>query len=204
MCGFTVVITRGILFDYTSSILAHDGSHTHEEMETVNVLRCQHCKQSVVVVEERTTDSPDGRYGPVRYVGMHWWPSPQLGLADDIPRDIALCFKEAANAYSANCWRASAVMARRTVEALTADKGATKKSLAERLTEMRDSNTITTDLHGWATQVRLIGNAGAHFDPLEDVEAEDSMELLLFTRKIPEYVYEMPAQLARLRASRSS
>lgn len=90
-------------------------------------------------------------------------------------------------------------MARRTVEAITMDKGETNGTLAERLVRLRDRGILQPALAEWATEVRLIGNIGAHFDPIQSVSLDDSRELLAFVRELLRYLYELPAELSRRR-----
>jgi hypothetical protein len=44
-------------------------------------------------------------------------------------------------------------------------------------------------LADWAKEVRLIGNVGAHFDPLEDVESRDAEQLRDSIHKLLSYLY---------------
>lgn len=90
-------------------------------------------------------------------------------------------------------------MARRTLEAVTVDKGASGKTLFERLNNMAASGVLPPTLADWAKEVRLVGNTGAHFDPITTVSKEDSAQLISFVRELLKYLYELPAELARRR-----
>lgn len=48
-------------------------------------------------------------------------------------------------------------------------------------------------------QLRLVGNAGAHFDPMTEVSQEDATQLLAFLRELLKYLYELPAALQKRR-----
>jgi hypothetical protein len=92
-------------------------------------------------------------------------------------------------------------MARRALEAVAVDQGQTSGSLYERLAALASAGILLPTLADWATEVRLIGNAGAHFDPLETVTRHDAEQLLSFLQELLRYLYEMPAELARRRGS---
>lgn len=191
-------------FDYETYVLGHDGTKSHEEMDRVTSLICRHCRQGVVVVEERWIgDQPRRKQksgGVESYRGLHWWPLPEAKRSPDVPSEIADAFAEAVTALRANCPRASAVMARRTLEAITADKGEIKGTLAERLNALGTRGILHPTLSDWAEEVRLVGNVGAHFDPIQQVSIEDSRQLTDFTRELLKYLYELPAELGRRRS----
>jgi hypothetical protein len=88
-------------------------------------------------------------------------------------------------------------MARRTLEAITVDKGETTGVLADRLKKLASNGTLLPTLADWAKEVRLVGNAGAHFDPINSVSKKDAEDLIAFVRELLRYLYELPADLAR-------
>ncbi|PKB64111.1 MAG: hypothetical protein BZY80_03825 [SAR202 cluster bacterium Io17-Chloro-G2] len=144
-----------------------------------------------------------GQFGTVSYRGIHWWPLPSTNLSPDIPDEVALAFAEAVSALHAHYPRASAVMARRTLEAVTVEQGETTGVLATRLRKLAESNLLEPTLADWATEVRLVGNIGGHFDPISDVSTEDAQQLISFTRVLLRYLYELPAELGRRRTQNS-
>lgn len=72
-------------------------------------------------------------------------------------------------------------MFRRTLEAIVKDKGG------------RDAQT--------SVEIRIVGNAGAHFDPMNDVKQAEAENLAKLLRSLLDYLYEMPARIQRTRAS---
>jgi hypothetical protein len=208
-CGkqssFEIVGSLPVTFDSSYSY----GGERYEPniIDRVSSLICRHCKQGVVVVEEEWVgDAPKKKQksgGVISHRGIHWWPLPETNLSADIPRLIADVFGEAAMALAANCPRASAVMARRTLEAVTVEKGEDKGTLAERLKALGSKGVLLPTLSEWAKEVRLIGNVGAHFDPIETVSHEDAQQLLSFVRELLCYLYELPAELGRRRDSKA-
>lgn len=192
-----------VTFDFETAVANYDGSYEHTPVERVSVLFCRHCRQGTVVVEEqfvgehRAVERKGG--GSVSYRGFHWWPLPNTQLSSDIPAEIADAFTEAVTALSANCPRAAGVMARRTLEAITVDKGETQGVLADRLKNLATKGILQPMLADWAKEVRLVGNTGAHFDPIKQISKGDAQQLISFIRELLRYLYEMPADLARRR-----
>jgi Domain of unknown function (DUF4145) len=160
------------------------------------------------VIEERVQEplAPGQRPTTARvyWRGLHWWPLPEANLSPDIPHEIAGAFAEAVATLHAKCPRAAVVMARRTLEAVTADKGETTGALVARLNNLAARGVLPPDLADWATEVRKIGNTGAHFDPLEIATMEDARDLVNFLRELLRYLYEMPAELRRRRSGSST
>lgn len=137
--------------------------------------------------------------GFVFFRGFHWWPLPNTTMSADVPTEIAEVFSEAIMAQFANCPRASAVMARRTLEAITVDKGESKGTLAERLAQLGKAGILHPSLAEWAKEVRLIGNLGAHYDPINSISEEDAIQLIGFVKELIKFLYELPAELERRR-----
>lgn len=190
---------------YTSSGgFADSNSEHYDALDQVSSLICRHCKHCVAVIEERWIGDHPAREGMkegghISYRGVHWWPLPDTKLPSDIPADVASAYAEAAKSALADCPRASAVMARRTLEAIAVDKGEREGNLAARLNAMSTRGLLHPTLADWAKEVRLVGNTGAHYDVLNPVTSEDAKQLLSFVRELMRYLYEMPADLARRR-----
>jgi hypothetical protein len=203
--SFEVVGSLPITIDYETHYIDHEGRRGHDPTDQVTSLICRHCNQGVVVIEERWVGDAPGREnrrggGTITYRGIHWWPLPEAQLSSDIPTQIGEAFSEASTALMAQCPRAAVVMARRTLEAIAADKGEAKGPLAQRLDALSSKGVLHPNLSEWAIEVRLIGNTGAHFDPIQHVSMEDARQLFSFVRELLRYLYELPAELARRRS----
>lgn len=64
---------------------------------------------------------------------------------------------------------------------------------------MRSSGKLDNNLVDWATEIRLIGNEGAHFDPIKDVEEHDANQIIMFIEELIKYVYILPAEIDKRR-----
>ena len=174
-------------------------------MDQTSVLHCRNCHQGVVVVEEQRIGDrswrkgKEERAGEITWRGIHWWPAAETHVSTDVPTQIAEVFQEAVQAQHAGCPRAAAVMARRTLEEITVDRGEVKGPLVERLENLASKGVLLPTLADWSKEVRLVGNAGAHFDPINSVKAKDAEDLISFVRELLRYLYDLPADLARRR-----
>lgn len=194
-----------VTFDYESYLQDREGHLHHDTLTQVTSLICRHCKQGVVVVEEQWVgEQPRAKGlrsgGTIHYRGIHWYPFPEMNPSPDVPSDIAAVFSEAVRALAANCPRASATMARRTLEAIAVEKGETSGVLADRLNALSAKDILHPSLAEWVKEVRLVGNAGAHFDPMQPVSSKDAKQLVDFIRELLKYLYELPAELKRRRS----
>jgi hypothetical protein len=181
-----------------------DGQATAIDLQRVVLLQCRHCTQRTVVIEERVQGSSVGirpTLTPVFYRGIHWWPLPQTQMSSTIPEAIARTFTEATRALYAECPQAVVIMARRTLEAITDDQGITSGNLAQRLATLATNGTLHPILAEMAREVRMIGNNGAHYDPIHPVSLDDARDLMNFLRELLHYLYEMPAELQRRRTT---
>ncbi|MBR8005554.1 DUF4145 domain-containing protein [Burkholderia vietnamiensis] len=181
------------------------GSMVRVPHDRVAVLVCRHCHQGVAVVEEQMTGehpSASGQGGgQLWWRGIHWWPFPG-GVHDAaIPPKIQDTFDEACRAIAANCPRAGAVMARRTLEAIAADRGETDGPLVKRLAALTSRGLLPLTFADWAKEVRLVGNVGAHFDSEDDVSSRDAEQLRDFIAELLNHLYILPSRLASRRAS---
>jgi len=171
-------------------------------IERVVVMTCMGCQEGTAVVE--TTQD-----GTLR--GVHWWPPPgAFDLDPAVPETIRGAYDEGMHCLGAQCPRAAAVMFRRVLEALVNDKGsaavqaAAAKNLAQGLKVMAAEHVLQPTLAEWATEIRVVGNVGAHLDPIKDVALEEARDLARLTRQLLEYVYELPARVARSRQARQA
>jgi len=203
--SFDVIGSEAVTFDPDILSVEPGGTHTPVHVDQVSILDCRNCRQRIVVVEEqriadrswREPKAGKERGGILTWRGIHWWPAADTQMSSDVPVQIGEVFQEAVRAAHAECPRASAVMARRTLEAITADKGETTGALAGRLKKLAASGVLLSTLADWASEVRLVGNAGAHYDPMDSVSKKDAEQLIAFVGELLRYLYELPAKLAR-------
>lgn len=189
---------------YNSSYtISNSGQKNRTLIDIVTSMECRNCRQPVVVIEQEFVgDTPSNQKhsgGYVNYRGLFWWPFQGMSLSSEIPEAIQNILREAKISFSAQCYRASAVMSRRTLEAITVDKGENQGVLANRIKNLIAKGILDKNLGDWATEIRLLGNSGAHFDPINDIQKHDAEQIILFIEELIKYVYVMPSEIAKRR-----
>ena len=202
-------------FEYSQSLpltfdggqlLGRDEPNLRTYNERITLLVCRHCNQGVLVLEEQWIGEHKAKEnqgsGRVSWKGFHWWPLAGAQLHQAVPAEIQSAYNEAVLALAANCPRAAAVMARRTLEAVAVDKGEATGPLASRLNSLATKGLLHPSLVEWVKEVRLVGNSGAHYDPIDVVVIEDAQQLITFIRELLSFLYVLPWELNARRAAK--
>jgi hypothetical protein len=122
---------------------------------------------------------------------------------DDVPAAIASTASEAHQSLGAKARRAAVAMARAAVEATAKDKGITTGNLQAKIDRLHANQLISEDMKEAAHKVRFAGNEAAHGDILnEPISLDEAKEIVELMDAILERVYQVPARVARIRASR--
>ncbi|HVR72937.1 MAG TPA: DUF4145 domain-containing protein [Planctomycetota bacterium] len=131
---------------------------------------------------------------------------PDRQYSDDVPAQVAEDARDAHRCHAIGAWRAMAAMARRAIQGACNDKGAPDERLVDQIDWLEGERIITPQMKDVAHRIRLGGNVGAHpdRDGLEDVDEDDSQDLLEFLEDFIKYVYEIPERLAKLQHQPSS
>src|SRR6266436_5297907 len=82
--------------------------------------------------------------------------------AIDIPKKILASFEEAIADHANRCFRSAAIMVRRTLEEICADRNATGDNLKARLKSLGSIIIVPKELLEAADELRLLGNDAAH------------------------------------------
>ncbi|MFG3555326.1 DUF4145 domain-containing protein [Micromonospora sp. NPDC047557] len=122
-----------------------------------------------------------------------------------MPEDIASAADEAHRCFAIKAYRAAMALARAVVEATAKEKGITSGSLEKKIDEMAGQGLIREDAKDAAHAIRLVGNDAAHGDLASMVvEEADAREVLDLMDDILAEVFQSPARVARVRASRAA
>lgn len=119
-----------------------------------------------------------------------------------LPESVLSSLDEAVKCHSVGCYRASALMVRKTLENLCEDKKSLGGNLKERISNLRTSIVISDDLLEAADELRLLGNDAAHveakaYDTINEQEVKVAIEL---AKELLKAVYQHTSLVARLRA----
>lgn len=127
----------------------------------------------------------------------------ERALDASVPKAIADSYDEAQRCFRAAAFTASAVMCRRTAEAICVHHGKNKGVLAQRLKEMLADEIIERRMFEWAEALREVGNEAAHRVDIV-VTKEDARDLLDFTRALIEYIFTFTESFKKFRERRAA
>jgi hypothetical protein len=96
--------------------------------------------------------------------------------SSDIPEPVLAAFREAVECHAHGCYKASAIMVRKTLEEVCAERGAEGKNLRERLEALRGKVALAKPMLDALHDLRLLGNDAAHVE-LKDFDAVDKKEV---------------------------
>ncbi len=118
---------------------------------------------------------------------------------ENVPDRVREAFREGADCFANQCYVASAILIRKTLEELCADKGATGGNLYQKITNLGTQMTIPTSLIEAMHNLRLLGNDAAHlesqtYNQIGPEELELSIDV---TQKIITSVYQLGDILSR-------
>ena len=161
------------------------------------ILQCQGCLNFVLGCCVKGQGQSAWTYSKHFPVG-----NPDDSVANEVPAAIAADFKEALRCRWLDCFKATLIMCRRSIESSCVDLKAKGGRLIDKIDDLAASGTITISLKDMAHQVRLEGNIGAHANDttLADLDAGTVDAVISFVREYFHHVYVMPAKLAAVKA----
>lgn len=120
--------------------------------------------------------------------------------ASDLPPAVLSAFQEAVKCHAAGCYRAAAVMVRRTLEEVCAEQGARGTNLYERVEDLGRKVTLPKGFLEGLHDLRMLGNDAVHlelkdFDRVDSDEAEDA---IMITKILLQPLYQFGSIMARL------
>lgn len=150
------------------------------------------CSAHVFVVFSTTTQSLVATYPP-ETIDFD---------ASNLPKAVHDSLDEAIRAHAAQCYRAAALMVRRTLEDLCADRGASGQNLKDRLKALHGRIAVADALVDGLDSLRLLGNDAAHvelkdFDTIGQSESSLAIEI---AKELLKGVYQYDDLVARLEA----
>jgi hypothetical protein len=82
----------------------------------------------------------------------------------NLPEQVLASLEEAVQCHSIGCYRAAAIMVRRTLEDVCADRGATGDNLKARIKALGTTVVVPAELIDGLDELRLLGNDAAHVE----------------------------------------
>lgn len=121
---------------------------------------------------------------------------------ENMPGGVLKAFEEAIKCHSNNCFVASAIMIRKTLEEICHDREAKGENLSLRLQDLGSKILIPKELLDGMNDLRLLGNDAAHIEArtFNDI-GKDEIEISLeFTKEILKAVYQYDNLLKKMKA----
>lgn len=120
---------------------------------------------------------------------------------ENVPPKIRAAFMESVACFSNSCFVASAIMIRKTLEEICADKGAVGKNLYAKIEDVFKKVSIPKELLDAMHQLRLLGNDAAHIEAeaYEKIGVEELELSIDFTQEIVKALYQYENLLNRLK-----
>jgi hypothetical protein len=122
--------------------------------------------------------------------------------ASDLPARVVEAFEEAVKCHAQQCFIASAIMVRKTLEEICADRGATGQNLKQRIEALGTSVVLPQALLDGLDDLRLLGNDAAHLESrvYEKVGADELQVAIDVAKEILKATYQYEGLMRRLRA----
>ncbi len=119
-----------------------------------------------------------------------------------VPDKVLDAFTEAITCHSNNCFIASAIMIRKTLEEICNHESINGKNLKEKLKELGGKIMIPKELIEGMDELRLLGNDAAHVDAtaFEEIGKNEIEISLEFTKEILKATYQYGDLLSKLRS----
>jgi len=121
--------------------------------------------------------------------------------ADNIPENVRKTFEEVLDCHATGCLVACAIMVRRTLEEVCADRGATGSNLKARLTDLQSKIVLPQELIEAMDELRLLGNDAAHIEAqtFNQISTQELDVAIEFTKEILKGLYQYSSLLSKLR-----
>lgn len=175
------------------SVMGRDAGPT-DSQETVGVRRCPNpdCLRLVFVVFDRSSLKVEASFPPER---LEFDPS-------GIPKPVVEALEEAVTCHAHQCYKASAMMVRKTLEEMCEDRGAKGDNLAERIQALGTTVVLPAELLTAADEIRLLGNDAAHVESKDynDVGQAEVEVAIDFAKELLKAVYQYTSLLSRMQA----
>jgi hypothetical protein len=162
-----------------------DEVDTEYHGDVLYIARCRRCNSPFLL--HQSLHSVLGEFETVTSEELLYPQASRLPL-EGVPQAIDHAYQQALRCYAAASYDASAMMCRRSLEALCAELGEKKGSLQSKLDALHDLGKIDSLLIRWAHGVRALGNEAAH-DTHVDLSREDARDALDFTEALLLYVF---------------
>lgn len=190
------IVETGVLYTYSYNVIYTD--ELQNQGSEIILSKCLNC-ESPLLVHEEFTNIEEHSFVNHR---MQLYPITDNLALKNAPDIVINPYKEAYKCFRAQAYEACVIMCRKGIEAICIDKGAVGGNLAAKLVKLKTSGILEETLYSWATELRLIGNDGAHSHDMI-VTQQDANDSIDFLDALITYLYHLVDQYNQLRLRRS-
>jgi hypothetical protein len=124
----------------------------------------------------------------------------------NLPKSVQNALEEAIKCHAQRCYVASAIMVRKTLEELCAERNAEGGNLKDRIASLGSKLILPKELLEGLDALRLLGNDAAHIESktYETVGPEEIEVGIDFTKVVLKAVYQYSALLEKLNARKKA
>lgn len=131
------------------------------------------------------------------------YPSERIDFEKNgIPKNVLSTFEEAITCHANQCYIASAIMIRKTLEEICLDRIVKGENLKERIKDLGNKIVIPNELLLGMDELRLLGNDATHIESREfcAIEQKELEVAIDFTKEILKAVYQYEHLLGKLKS----
>ena len=120
---------------------------------------------------------------------------------ENIPASIIKTFDEAVTCHAQNCFVASAIMIRRTLEEICEERRAVGKDLKTRIHDLKTKTLLPQELFDAIDELRLLGDDAAHIEAntFEQISSQELDVAIEFTIEFLKALYQYSSLLSKMR-----
>jgi len=191
-CGIAHPLLRKVekAYKHTS-----DGDQYNPQEYWYFTARCSHCENHILFYGRRDAPSRSSDEDPALLQIVRSFPELERA-ADELPPMALKFFQQALESKHAP--DGALMLAASAIDAMLKDKGYSEGSLYSRIKSARDDGLLTSEMEGWAHEIRLSANEPRHADDqFTGASKEDAEQILAFAKALGEYLYVLPARVMR-------
>jgi hypothetical protein len=125
---------------------------------------------------------------------------------EKIPASIIKTFDEAVTCHAQNCFVASAIMIRRTLEEICEERGAVGKDLKTRIRDLQTKTLLPQELFDAMDELSLLSDDAAHIEAntFAQISSQELDVAIEFTIQFLKALYQYSSLLSKMRELKKS
>ena len=146
---------------------------------------CSKCQSPIFVWQDNIGNLAEGDIwdAPIKL-----YPYSEFAITANTPSIIKETYDEAVRCFDAHAYTATAVLCRKTIEAICQYHGINESNLDHSLTKMNAEGVIDDRLYEWSDMLRTSGNEAVH-EMGTTVPKQDASDMIEFTSAIIDYLF---------------